>query len=454
MPPIASRTANRIAQVLTAGELLVLALVAPALLFPTPDRSLALLVLPGLWLAARAATGGFAPRTPFDLSVLALLAMVLVSLFAAFDLANSLPKVAGLLWDVAVFYALVRWTTTPGRLRLGLLGFAFAGAGLSLLGLAGIDWLVKWPALVPVIRLLPVLVRGLPGAEEGFQPNAVAGILVLCLPVQLALLFPGRAPGVPQPASAWPRWAERLLPWLLGLALAVTAFTVLLTQSRGALLGLGVALLALAAWRARRPGRLILVVVGAAAAAGVVLGPARLAQIALDAGGAGLLGSAASRLELWSRALTAIHDFPLTGLGMNSFRHVVRVLYPLFLTSPEYDIAHAHNHFLQAALDLGLPGLAAYVSLWLTASHLLLRAHGSGGSSLMRTLAEGLGAGLLAHFLFSLTDVIPLGAKISLFFWVALALVAAAAQVSASCAALPGARPPADTLEAAVQAHG
>jgi putative inorganic carbon (HCO3(-)) transporter len=38
-------------------------------------------------------------------------------------------------------------------------------------------------------------------------------------------------------------------------------------------------------------------------------------------------------------------------------------------------------------------------------------------------MAGGLGAGLIAHFVFSMTDAIPLGAKAGVLFWVTLGLV-------------------------------
>jgi putative inorganic carbon (HCO3(-)) transporter len=41
----------------------------------------------------------------------------------------------------------------------------------------------------------------------------------------------------------------------------------------------------------------------------------------------------------------------------------VPILYPFFTVPPDTDIAHAHNIFLQTALDLGIPGLVAYLAL-------------------------------------------------------------------------------------------
>ncbi len=83
------------------------------------------------------------------------------------------------------------------------------------------------------------------------------------------------------------------------------------------------------------------------------------------------IGGIEGRLEIWSRAIYGLQDFPFTGMSMNGFRKVVHILYPLFLISPDSDIGHAHNHLLQAGLDLGLPGLISYLALWFISVGLL-----------------------------------------------------------------------------------
>jgi putative inorganic carbon (HCO3(-)) transporter len=116
---------------------------------------------------------------------------------------------------------------------------------------------------------------------------------------------------------------------------------------------------------------------------------------------------------------------------MNVFRKVMPRLYPTFLATPDFDVAHAHNHLLQAALDLGIPGLIAYSAMWLTVAALLVRLYRRSAEPVARVLAGGLGAGLIAHFTFSLTDAIPLGAKVGVLFWVTLALAVSLHQVMA-----------------------
>lgn len=151
------------------------------------------------------------------------------------------------------------------------------------------------------------------------------------------------------------------------------------------------------------------------------------------------LNSLQGRLEVWSRAIYGIQDFPFTGMGMNAFRKVVNVLYPLFLVSPDTDIGHAHNEFLQAALDLGIPGLIAFIALYIGAFWMLWEIWKNsvveqdgilsvvGQDTILsyaRPLVLGLGGGLLAHMLYGLTDAVALGAKQGLLFWMLLGLIA------------------------------
>ena len=55
---------------------------------------------------------------------------------------------------------------------------------------------------------------------------------------------------------------------------------------------------------------------------------------------------------------------------MNMFRRHVYDLYPPF-TFGERDFAHAHNLWLQVAVDLGLPAMIAYIVIWIVAFKLL-----------------------------------------------------------------------------------
>ena len=283
-----------------------------------------------------------------------LLAMVGVSLYATFDVRVSLGKVAGVALGVALFWALARWATTRARLTALACAFLLAGGALAAIGLAGTNWFEKFPVLAAVVARLPRIIRGVPGAEEGFHPNAVAGCLVLFVPLQVALL-----------GAAWHREAapagaraavRRTVLAAEVLLLLLTGGTLLLTQSRGAWLGTAIAAAAFLAWRGRPTRALVVAAVRRARHWAAFVGPGRLANLAISQSGPGMAENAAGRVELWSRAIEGIQDFPFTGMGMNAFRTVMPAIYPTFLTSPDFDVAHAHNHLLQAALDIGLPG--------------------------------------------------------------------------------------------------
>ena len=210
--------------------------------------------------------------------------------------------------------------------------------------------------------------------------------------------------------------------WMAGLA---TTGVLVLTQSRSAMLGLGLAMLLLLAVVGRAGRIAAAVIVVASVIVLVMVGPGQLTDVLMGGRGAttAVVGTldASGRLEVWSRALYAIQDFPFTGTGLNVFRRIVPVLYPLFLIGPDFDIAHAHNHLLQAAVDLGLPGLVAYAAMWLVTT-IMLVAIWRNGAATNRAMAAGLGAGLVAHFVYGMTDTVALGAKPSVAWWMLLAL--------------------------------
>lgn len=129
------------------------------------------------------------------------------------------------------------------------------------------------------------------------------------------------------------------------------------------------------------------------------------------------------RLEIWQRAFYAIQDFPLAGLGMGTFEPVVHVLYPLFTISPATSFGHAHNNLLQVAVDLGLPGLIAYLALWFLAAAMLRRIWCSALTFWHRPLTVGLSAALLASFVWGLAEAVPLGGRPGFIFWFLLALI-------------------------------
>jgi putative inorganic carbon (HCO3(-)) transporter len=428
----------RLARLVAAAELPAILAMAPALLFPTPGRLTVLAAVPIIWLCARIAGGRCIPRTPLNPALGLMFAMVGVSLAATFDIHFSLGKVSGVVLGALLFWAIARWLTSPERLNAGTAAFLLAGAGLAVAGLLGTARFFKsppFPAFEELRFNLPMVIRGVPGAENGFNPNAVAGCLVLFVPVQVALLV-SRVQRRLSPCIGR-RWARAGLFAIQVVLLVLTVGTLLIMQSRAASVGLAVAAAAFLLWFSRWT-RLV-AVAAAATVVALVLGLGQESLVGLVASQPGSsMSGVATRVGLWSSAIRGIQDSPLTGMGMNVFRKLMPVRYPTPQISPGVDVAHAHNHLLQAALDLGVPGLIAYVSVWALAAVLLVMVYRRSGARLYRALAGGLGAGLIAHFVFGMVDAIPLGSKVGVLFWLTLALTVALHQVALA----PGANRP------------
>ena len=135
------------------------------------------------------------------------------------------------------------------------------------------------------------------------------------------------------------------------------------------------------------------------------------------------ISSEFSRREIWARAIWGIQDFPVTGLGLDIFRRVVGKLFPFYKLVPGTDIASAHNHLLQVATDLGLPVMIVYGSMWFAIFRMLYLLVAKSRLPLFRKFASGIGAGLIGYFTFQIADAVPLGAKLGVFWWFAIALV-------------------------------
>ena len=432
---------RRLGIALVQWEWLGLLALLPAVILIRPDLTPLLLLLPGLWLLRQRVTGRFVTPTPLDGALLLLLIMLLVSLYATFDLAFSLDKIAGLLLGLALFYAVTAMASrSPGWLALAVTLHLGWGTAVALIGFLGTRWSNKLPLLGGLIAQLPPRLLTIPGGPDTLNPNQVAGVLLWVVPVAwllVALLLWRPAPL--RQRGRWAGWGIILL-LTLGTALFMTA-VLLLTQSRSAIIGLAVAaglMLLLVSWLRSTRFLVVTALLLLLLAAGLWQATAVWSLPFLTNGTEMLLddqltlGSLDGRVEIWSRAVYGLQDFPFTGMGMGTFRRVVHILYPLFLISPTTDIAHAHNQFLQTGLDLGLPGLIAYLALWLGTAVMLIQTMTTARDPWLRGLAVGLAGSLGAYFVYGLTDTVALGAKPGFIFWYLLGLVAGLHRLSES----------------------
>ncbi|PKO04202.1 MAG: hypothetical protein CVU41_18340 [Chloroflexi bacterium HGW-Chloroflexi-3] len=428
----------------------ILLAATPLFLMIQPEYSWILLLIPFSWLISVLAKRQPIPLTPMNLAILVIAIQVLVSLYATYDIAVSLQKVTGVIWGMTVFFALVRF----GKKRIGILIttliFILGSAGISILGLLGIEWPTnKIIVFNSIYEQFPRFSSLIPGLSEGFHPNEVGGALTWIIPFWMVVLF--------WLIIRFKKIRKHISPFLIILYILIdlllmglSSVVLLFSQSRSAYIGLvlGLILLLLVVLPKKiRWGYGFLLIVGAGILVYFILNGQFMAyvyQLFPDSGMASMafsMNTLSGRVEIWSRAIYAIQDFAFTGMGMNTFRTIVNVLYPLQTIAanvPVKDIGHAHNLFLQVALDLGVPGLIGFIALYITSfwmtfeslRRLKLSFNGKSKTNVLTkeiflVILVGLLGGQIAHLGFSMTDAIAFGAKPGILFWVMQAIICA-----------------------------
>jgi putative inorganic carbon (hco3(-)) transporter len=413
---------------------------APAMFLPLglaiTGLLLARVTLAGRWWELPAA---------WRIALLGLMITSLIGLYPSLDLTMSLPRLYGIMLGIATFAVLLDVLSNERRLRL----VGWLPLIVSVVIVAGGLAFTEWPrgagkgVVIPVYDLLPGSAVLPYDPTRGINPNKLAAPLAMLLPFVVALGVFGR----PRPQSyiAWP-------------TALVAGITLLLTQSRSAYVaGIGAVLLVLVLrWRwlllllVPYIVFLVWVIVYTFGPAPLVRGwspPPMTAEIGVQF---------EERRLVWDMAESMIEDFPLTGIGLGTFPAVADLLYGhALLIGPTTETPHAHNLLLETAVDLGLPGLGFFVLLSVGAARTAWRAIREARTAQLRGLAAGAACGLLAYYLFGLTDTIGLGEKPGILLWVLLGIVAACARIAERRSTAPPRQPMTRDEALAMQgAHG
>lgn len=391
---------------------ILLLLVAPLLLFPGRFVGLAwhpywigLLTLAMLlpWLIDRRHW----LVTPLDGCLGLILLWLPVNYWASIDKDASWQAIGYLLFGVASYCALLHYL--PFRIRPQLLVYLFLLVGLALT-LLGPLLLLADPSFMPVSSRFqsPALMQVALSLSETINANVLAGALLLVLPLYTAIILQNHV----------------LLPWRLTVILSclwlLMIGVLVITQSRGALLAAALALAVVVLlyylrsfWYA--PVVLLLFVGGIAWFA-----PRQLLESIVASNA---LGGLDGRIEIWDRALYALHDFPLTGIGIGTFSKVIPLLYPYFTWAPDQEIPHAHNLFLQIGIDLGLVGFVGQIALWLTLFRMIFTLLRDQEDPPTWGLTVGACGSLIAMFLHGVVDAVLWGNKLAFLPWWLYALI-------------------------------
>jgi len=237
-----------------------------------------------------------------------------VKLTKVFFITLLLTHIATRLRDVNV----VTWAFVVGALYLGYQAFT-AGAGSFRTG-----------------RLNYI------GGPDFREANAFGAFLGACLPI-IAVQF------------VLSGWKGRLLCLPVGV-LATNA--IVLTRSRGVLVGVGGGAVALVLTAPRRFRKVIVVGLIAAGAGGYALtDPAYWQRAETITAAADQRGSSSQhRLDIWRGSVSMLADHPL-GVGAGNFGQCIGEY------APNLRGADAHSTFVRCYGELGIPGIALLVGL-------------------------------------------------------------------------------------------
>lgn len=336
-----------------------------------------------LLLARTLRTGRLGGHTPADWPLLLLLLLLPLGLAVSAQRALSLPHLWAWIAGAALFWLMAAQHDHPWLRYSGWLLIA-AGLGLAAAVFVATEFPSKLPWLNWDVRAWQ---PSLPLVRGSFNPNNSGSLMSLLVLPALTLAL--RSTGSGQ------RLAAGGVALLLGLLL-------LISQSRGAILGVGVACVALTLLISRRWLPVWLMVALAALIAVRATGIPLNWHFLL---GGSALDTLIDRQLLWQRGLYLIHDFPFTGVGPGMVEPAIQLLYPLETARVEGSFFHVHQTYLQFAAEMGLLGLLAWVALLGSLAAGLLHVWRNAVEPSMRTLALALLGSLIVYAVHSFFDV-------------------------------------------------
>ena len=335
---------------------------------------------------------------PFGLPALALGLLGAFSLLTVVDpthLRESIREYRTVVIEPVIYFSLARaWLREQTLRHIAI--WAFVG-GATIVSLLAIGQVATGRGVVAVEGVRRAL-----GTYD--HPNALALFLVRAGTFSAAFLALGPAP------------RRVRAGWLPPLLIVVAIF---LTFSRGALVGLAIAIILLG------------IVIGLRRAAPGLLAVAVIVVALLALAGAGLTtlregsGSIGLRQMIWASTLAMIRDNPVFGVGLDQFYYQYAPRYVNPAAWGERFTSHPHNLFLDFWTRLGIMGLAWLV--WTLSTLATVAARGwrakNGAGRRLLFAATIAAAAAIVH---GLVDNFYFLIDLAFLWWFLLALIAIA----------------------------
>jgi len=409
---------------------------APSLLFTEyfwdpAMRPLLIVALFLFWPLRLKGEQGLLPRGAAGWFLGFLLLWLPITLWRATDSALAWEIAGYVYFALASFVALIHWPPLrkhPTWLVLLLMALA---VGLAVVGPEAFS--VNPDKMLDVYQTEEFSLGATTLEKETINPNILGAALAFLWPLGLAL------------ALGWRQLRWRWLTLLLWGPLLIIGNGLILSQSRSSWLALGVATLLI--------GWLMLTSPSTTATA------SKRSRWRWTLGGLGVgvllvalflgwqLGlfhalltpelqqstqtSLTRRMDIWRLSLQMVGSNLFTGIGLGNYEQAFMAYFPNpALTQGRGAPPHAHNLFLQLALDLGLPGLLAYLGFCaLSLRALLIRLyqrakarHTLDHAAVTRQIAIGGYSALIAMLVVGCFDNALWGTKLTFVPWCLFAL--------------------------------
>ncbi len=362
--------------------------------------------------------------TPIDVSILGLLLLLPVGLALSHNQTLSVVKIHGVLLSVVSFVITLNLIRNLRLIKWAILSLVAMAFFLSLLAFFGADWSSgdsSLPSRILSILPLPVAVVQKLTSSGWIHVNTIGGTLALFVRLLISLLFDkGAFKRAFLRKSRRARSMEMIYKILVSIGIILVLFLLVMTQSRGAILGSMIGIYIFLVWRNKRFLILIPLAILAFIIAMLVFAdgdPARF-LILFDTYSNPRGDTLQTRIEYWKNTIYLIQDFPITGAGIGTYGKVFHDIYsfatPLATVRPLF---YAHNMYLAVAADMGLPALVLYLALFSSFFCMVSFAIRK-SRSIVKTLLRGLVCGVAAHMVYGLMDNYMLGEKLGVSVWI------------------------------------
>jgi len=235
------------------------------------------------------------------------------------------------------------------------------------------------------------------------NPNILAGLFVLAIPLSLSLLL-GNYKKLHY-ASKTKTIGKDILMALSALAMILC---LIFTYSRGGWIGLLGALL-IFGWLKNK--KFFILFLLSILLSTVLIGGVRNRLESLTNI---YFSSNIERLYGWQSALKIIKDHPFFGCGLNTFQQI----YPQYMAPQAKEmLAHAHNTFLQIGAEMGLIALGIFIWIFFTLFSHLWYTFKNIPERNLNIITLGVFSGFVGFFIHSQFDVVMDYTPVGLLLW-------------------------------------